>query len=117
MAVLEAVAGLAFVVFIVAVLIVIAIIVPEQLASRRKKRSLGGRIEQKQQELAEQDNYLKQLTSDITGLETADYRKEMLATYRELALKKRKQLALELEVLKAERDTEEFEKRMQRRER
>ena len=117
MAVLEAVAGLVFIGVILASVIAIVIVVPKLIARWKWKHSLEGRIAAKQQELDEQDTYLNTLTRQITDSKTPAARKAMLSTYRELALEQRKQLALQLESLKDEHYTEEFEQRMQRRQR
>ena len=117
MAVLEAVAGLVFISVILASVIAIVIVVPKLIASWKWKHSPEGRIAAKQQELDEQDAYLDTLTREIADSKTREARKATLSTYRELALEQRKQLALQLESLKDEHDTEEFEQRMQRRQR
>jgi hypothetical protein len=114
-AILEALVGLVFVVGVLGIVYAALTLVPRWLRKWRYKRSLEGRIEQKEQELREQDSYLQEITPEIGSPETSESRRRMLSAYRELATLRRNQLALELDALRAERDTREFEKRMERR--
>jgi hypothetical protein len=114
-AVLEALVGLVFVVGVVVIVYAALTLVPRWLRKWRYKRSIEGRIEQKEQELGEQDSYLQEITWEMGMQETSESRRQMLSAYRELATLKRNQLSLELDALRAERDTREFEKRMERR--
>ena len=115
MAILEALVGLVFVVGVLGIVYAALTLVPRWLRKWRYKRSLEGRIEQKEQELREQDSYLQEITREIGSRETSESRRRMLSAYRELATSRRNQLALELDALRAERDAREFEKRMERR--
>jgi hypothetical protein len=114
-AVLEALVGLVFVVGVVVTVYAALTLVPRWLRKWRYKRSIEGRIEQKEQELGEQDSYLQEITWEMGMQETSESRRQILSAYRELATLKRNQLSLELDALRAERDTREFEKRMERR--
>ena len=117
MVLVEAIAALVFLSVIIAGVVVAAVIVPRQLARLRFSRSLEGRIARKQQQLDSQDAYLAEVSAEISDPEIPDSRRQHLSTYHELASKKRVQLTLELEALKQEQDTQEFEQRMDRRQR
>jgi biopolymer transport protein ExbB/TolQ len=114
-AILEALVGLVFVVCVLGIVYAALTLVPRQLRKWKYKRSIEGRIEQKEQELREQDSYLQEISLEIGSRQTSESRRRMLSAYRELATLRRNQLALELDALRAERDTREFEKRMERR--
>jgi uncharacterized membrane protein YgaE (UPF0421/DUF939 family) len=114
-AILEVLIGLVFVGTVLGVVLAALILLPKLFQRWRYSRSLEGRIARKEQELMNQDSYLQEVTQEIADQATSESRRSMLSTYQELATLKRNQLALELDALRAELDTREFEKRMERR--
>jgi hypothetical protein len=114
-AILEALVGAVFVVAVLGIVYAALTLLPKLFRSWRYRRSLEGRIEQKEQELSEQDAYLREIAREITDQKTSESRGSMLSTYQKLATLKRNQLVFELDALRAERDTREFEKRVVRR--
>lgn len=115
MAALEAVVGLLFIAIVVALTLLLIYVLSKGIRAFFFRRSIEGRITRKLQALTEQDNYLQELTQEIEDPETSESRLSVLIAYRELATLKQKQLSFELDALRAEQDTHEFEQRMERR--
>ena len=111
---IELIAGLLFIGVIIGIVLILTIILPRLVKSWSHAHSLDGKIDRKQEALAETEKYLRELAHEI-NTEVNETRKLMLETYYDLTLKKRDQLAVELESLKDQRAQEQFENSMRRR--
>jgi len=113
---IEALAALVFLAFLIGLVVFTVIRWQQRLGQRRYEQSIEGRIEKNQEALDTQFSYIEKLHQDIQNPHIPENRRQILVMYQELAQKKHAQLFLEREALEAQREAEEFERTMERRE-